>query len=174
MFRKIFVRNDQVQFENLDLMGVVYNANYLSFYERARSQALEENGLSFSEVIQTGVGIAIPETHIKFRLPLRLHENFATLTFLAASSRSTIRVIQLIVKGHRNMSEFSHITSEEDIRKIEGIVNIAEIILVFVDVQKGKPTAIPKDVADKLGVPLDPKDHTRPEFGQIKMSFFQT
>ena len=47
----------RVYFEDTDLGGVVYHANYLRFLERARSDLLRSLGINQREAIENGTGV---------------------------------------------------------------------------------------------------------------------
>ena len=44
----------RVYYEDTDCGGVVYYANYLKYFERARTRYLEERGLSVAELMKAG------------------------------------------------------------------------------------------------------------------------
>lgn len=66
-----FVR---VYSEDVDQMGIVYHANYLCFFERARSEMLRARELSLSQLASYDCHFAISEVQIHFRAPARLDD----------------------------------------------------------------------------------------------------
>jgi acyl-CoA thioester hydrolase len=65
----------RVYWEDTDAAGVVFYANYLKFFERARTEWLR--GLGFGqEQLRTGTGIAfvVSETRLRYRRPARLDD----------------------------------------------------------------------------------------------------
>ncbi|PYP75669.1 MAG: acyl-CoA thioesterase, partial [Gemmatimonadetes bacterium] len=42
-------------------MGVVYHANYLIWFDRARTELMRETGLTYKELEQQGVYLAVSE-----------------------------------------------------------------------------------------------------------------
>src|ERR1700761_9008311 len=63
----------RVYFEDTDLTGVVYHANYLRFMERARSDMLLAAGIDQRAAHEGGEGAyAIANLAIKYRAPARL------------------------------------------------------------------------------------------------------
>ena len=65
----------RVYFEDTDLSGVVYHANYLRFMERARSDMLRLAGIDQRATMEAGGGAyAVSEMAIKYRQPAKLDE----------------------------------------------------------------------------------------------------
>lgn len=64
-----------VYFEDTDLSGVVYHANYLRFMERARSDMLRAAGIDQRGAAESGEGVyAIADLSIRYRRPARLDD----------------------------------------------------------------------------------------------------
>lgn len=64
----------RVYIEDTDQMGIVYHANYLRFFERARTELLRENGLSLTTMATYDTHFAIHDLHIRYVLPARLDD----------------------------------------------------------------------------------------------------
>ena len=65
----------RVYFEDTDLSGVVYHANYLRFMERARSDMLRVAGIDQRTHIDAGEGAyAVADLHIRYIAPARLDD----------------------------------------------------------------------------------------------------
>jgi acyl-CoA thioester hydrolase len=65
----------RIYWEDTDAAGIVFYANYLKFFERARTEWLR--GLGFGqEALRTGAGIAfvVSETKLRYRRPARLDD----------------------------------------------------------------------------------------------------
>ena len=62
-------------FEDTDLSGVVYHANYLRWFERARSDMLRLLGIEQRPVFEAGEGAyAVSELSIRYFVPARLDD----------------------------------------------------------------------------------------------------
>jgi acyl-CoA thioester hydrolase len=61
----------RVNYSETDQMGVVYHANYLVWFERARTELLRENGLAYMALEQQGVYLAVSEVHARYLAPAR-------------------------------------------------------------------------------------------------------
>lgn len=65
----------RVYFEDTDLSGVVYHANYLRFMERARSDMLRVAGIDQRAAFDAGDGAyAIADLHLRYHAPARLDD----------------------------------------------------------------------------------------------------
>ena len=65
----------RVYFEDIDLSGVVYHANYLRFMERARSDMLRVAGIDQRTHFDAGEGAyAVADLHIRYAAPARLDD----------------------------------------------------------------------------------------------------
>jgi acyl-CoA thioester hydrolase len=65
----------RVYWEDTDGGGVVYHANYLRFFERARTEWLRERGHVQSDIAATlGVVFALTEVHVRYHRPARLDD----------------------------------------------------------------------------------------------------
>jgi acyl-CoA thioester hydrolase len=52
-------------------MGVVYHANYLIWFDRARTELMRETGVTYKELEQQGVYLAVSEVNVRFRAAAR-------------------------------------------------------------------------------------------------------
>ncbi len=66
--------NFRVYAEDTDMMGIVYHANYLCFFERARTEMLRENGVSLTMMANYDTHFAIHDVHIRYLFPARLDD----------------------------------------------------------------------------------------------------
>jgi len=59
----------QVAYADTDMMGVVYYANYLVFFERARTRLLEDFGYPYWRLEAEGIGLPVIEAHCEYKIP---------------------------------------------------------------------------------------------------------
>ena len=52
-------------------MGVVYHANYLIWFDRARTEHLRHTGVTYKEMEQEGVFLAVTDVHVRYRRAAR-------------------------------------------------------------------------------------------------------
>jgi acyl-CoA thioester hydrolase len=61
----------RVNYSETDQMGVVYHANYLIWFDRARTELMRETGLTYKELEQSGIYLAVSEVRIRYRAAAR-------------------------------------------------------------------------------------------------------
>ena len=59
----------RIYYEDTDAGGVVYHANYLRYFERARTEYLRERGLSVSELAAQGNILPVVRMEVDYRAP---------------------------------------------------------------------------------------------------------
>ena len=64
-----------VYVEDTDFQGIVYHANYLKYFERARSSCLRDLDISQSEEIKAGKVFIIKTINIEFVRPAEIEDN---------------------------------------------------------------------------------------------------
>jgi acyl-CoA thioester hydrolase len=70
----------RVPYADTDRMGVVYYANYLVYFERARNELLREAGMTYGQLEETGFMLPVIEAACKYRDSARYDD---ILTFTA-------------------------------------------------------------------------------------------
>jgi acyl-CoA thioester hydrolase len=61
----------RVNYSETDQMGVVYHANYLIWLDMARTEHLRDAGMSYRELEEQGVYLAVTEARLRFRRAAR-------------------------------------------------------------------------------------------------------
>lgn len=85
----------RVYFEDTDLLGVVYHANYLRFMERARSDMLRLAGIDHRGSVERGEGAyAVVDLHIRFAAPARLDDALLVVSRLALIRAASVVIQQ--------------------------------------------------------------------------------
>ncbi len=59
----------RVPYADTDQMRVVYYANYLTYFERARNELLRACGLTYRELESRGLGLPVAEAHVAYLAP---------------------------------------------------------------------------------------------------------
>lgn len=90
----------RVYFEDTDLSGVVYHANYLRFMERARSDMLRLAGIDHRGSIESGAGAyAVADLHIRYAAPARLDDDLLVVSLLASVRAASVVIQQEVRRG---------------------------------------------------------------------------
>lgn len=121
----------RVYFEDTDLGGVVYHANYLRFLERARSDLLRALGIDQKGAFEKGEGIyAVTEMHIKYARPAKFDDALVVVSRVNALRRASCVVDQRIMRAQELV--------------VEAIVTVAFLT------REGRPTRQPSDWVNKF------------------------
>ena len=124
----------RIYYEDTDCGGVVYYANYLKYFERARTHCLEEHGLSVSELIQEGTEFRVTKAELAYRS--------------AAVHGETLVVDTTVIADRRVSITFSHRIRE---RSSQRLVVEGSATLVTVD-STGKIKRIPPTILEALKI----------------------
>ncbi len=93
-------------FEDTDLSGVVYHANYLRWFERARTEMLRLLGIEQRSVQEAGEGAyAVAELTIRYLLPARLDDAVVIETRAEELRAASCRMHQQAWRGGNLLAE---------------------------------------------------------------------
>jgi acyl-CoA thioester hydrolase len=96
----------RVYFEDTDLSGVVYHANYLRWFERARSEMLRLLGIDQRRAHEAGEGAyAIAELTIRYIAPARLDDAIVIESRAEELRAASCRMHQRAWRGDTLLSE---------------------------------------------------------------------
>lgn len=96
----------RVYFEDTDLSGVAYHANYLRWMERARADMLRLAGIDQRAAHEAGEGAyAVAELAIKYRAPARLDDALVVVSRLIELRPASCRIHQRVMRGDDSLSE---------------------------------------------------------------------
>tara|TARA_B100001029_G_C15024461_1_gene432705 strand:+ start:319 stop:717 length:399 start_codon:yes stop_codon:yes gene_type:complete len=121
----------KVYYEDTDVGGVVYYANYLKFLERARSEAIYSLGYTNSSILKKfEVLLIVKSCKIDYKKPAMFEDTLEILSEVKSFTKTSFLMKQIILRNNEVISD-------------------AEIHLVSVD-KNGKPSKIPEDLKKKL------------------------
>jgi len=96
----------RVYFEDTDLSGVVYHANYLRFMERARSDMLRVAGIDQRAAFEAGIGFyAIADLAIRYRAPARLDDALIVISKVMETRAASCVIHQRVMRGGLTVAE---------------------------------------------------------------------
>jgi acyl-CoA thioester hydrolase len=96
----------RVYYEDTDVAGIVYYANYLKFAERARTEALRMAGIEQSELMrEEGVGFVVRRCNADFLKPAKLDDLLTIETRLHDIGKVSIVMKQVIRRGEEALVE---------------------------------------------------------------------
>tara|TARA_Y100001936_G_scaffold9504_1_gene8526 strand:+ start:1169 stop:1564 length:396 start_codon:yes stop_codon:yes gene_type:complete len=115
----------RVYYEDTDAQGVVYYANYLRFFERARTEALRGAGYGQMKLMKEGLIFVVRNVEMKLLKPARLDDELSITTSL--------------VKLGKVSFDFN-----QDVFVDEKLVTQAKIQCGCLDYQKFTPSSLPE------------------------------
>ena len=83
-------------YEDTDCGGVVYYANYLKYFERARTQYLEERGLSVAGLMNEGTVFVVVHAEVNYRSPARYGDTLVIDTVISETSSASFTFAHLV------------------------------------------------------------------------------
>jgi acyl-CoA thioester hydrolase len=96
----------RVYFEDTDLSGIVYHANYLRYMERARSDMLRLAGIDQRAAMEGGEGAwAVTDLTIKYRSPAKLDDDLLVVSIVEAVRGASVIIAQRILRGQDTLTE---------------------------------------------------------------------
>jgi acyl-CoA thioester hydrolase len=96
----------RVYFEDTDVSGVVYHANYLKYMERARSDMLRAAGIDQRGAIESGEGVyVVADLAIKYRAPAKLDDDLLVLSEVLEVRAASCTIHQRVMRGTDLLSD---------------------------------------------------------------------
>ncbi len=96
----------RVYFEDTDVAGIVYYANYLRFMERARSDFLRLLGVDQRAALEGGEGVyAVAEVSIRYKAPARLGDDLLVVTDLEEVRAASVLIHQRVMRGDQILTD---------------------------------------------------------------------
>jgi acyl-CoA thioester hydrolase len=90
----------RVYWEDTDAGGIVFYANYLKFFERARTEWLRALGITQSRLREDSGGIfVVSETTVRYLAPSRLDDELLVTAQLEAAGRASLIIAQKAFRG---------------------------------------------------------------------------
>jgi acyl-CoA thioester hydrolase len=134
----------RVYFEDTDAGGVVYYANYLKFFERARTEWLRSLGIEQGALqVQDGVLFVVAEVNVRYVASARLDDLLTVSVQVVEQGKASLQMAQQAWRGDTLLAE-------------------ARVRVGCVDGANMRPRRIPAQVVKALGAALGAKALTPP------------
>lgn len=131
-----FSWNLRVYFEDTDAGGVVFYANYLKFFERARTEWLRAAGISQQAMTEThAVVFVVKSTAVDYHAPAKLDNELIISVVVEKIGRASVQFFQ---QAWRRNGEADELLASGRIKV--GCVDLANF----------RPSEIPKHVLDSI------------------------
>ncbi|MFO1226194.1 tol-pal system-associated acyl-CoA thioesterase [Roseateles sp.] len=108
MTQPAFTWPARVYWEDTDAGGVVFYANYLKFFERARTEWLRAAGGEQQRLrLEAGLIFVVSETVVRYLAPARLDDELTITVEPVELGRATLTVHQRALRGDQVLAESS-------------------------------------------------------------------
>ena len=98
----------RVYYEDTDLSGITYHANYLRWFERARSDLLRMLGIDQRAAIEAEIGAyAVSEVNLKYLRPAKLDDDVVIETACTRLGAASCAMHQVARRGTEVLCEAS-------------------------------------------------------------------
>ena len=126
--------NYRIYFEDTDAGGIVYYANYLKFYERARTDFLRARGISQQKLAkEENIGFVVRRCQIEYISPAVLDNEIEVSVAIKEFSFTIIKIYQ-------------------EIKIDKKILSTLNVDLACINLKKLKPHKISQNLKDLLNV----------------------
>jgi acyl-CoA thioester hydrolase len=126
--------NYRIYYEDTDAGGVVYYANYLKFFERARTDFLRNIGISQALLAQMeNIIFVVKRCVIEYQYPARLDDEIIVSVKIKEIHKVSLTMTQEITKSAKPIAQL-------------------EVQIVCLNQQNFKPTKLPQKLIDLIHV----------------------
>ena len=122
----------RVRYGETDQMGVVYHANYASYFEVGRTEWLREYGITYKSMEETGVMLPVISLEIKYKNSARYDDLLTIKTSI--KKLPSVRI------------EFDY----ELVNESGDLLATGSTDLVFINMKRNRPMRCPDYLLDKL------------------------
>ena len=134
----------RVYYEDTDLAGIVYYANYLRFIERARSEWVRTLGIDQTALRrEAGIVFAVRRIEADYLSPAHFDDELTVLTEPVAATPARLVLRQTVQRGARDLF-------------------VATVTLVAL-APDGRPARLPAVLRGRLGPPTPPRTVANPD-----------
>jgi acyl-CoA thioester hydrolase len=101
-----FAHTLRIYWEDTDAGGVVFYANYLKFFERARTEWLRSLGFGQEQLrAETGAIFIVSETRVRYLRPARLDDQLTVTVDVKHAGQASMTVSQVAWRGDERLAE---------------------------------------------------------------------
>ena len=130
----------RVYWEDTDAGGIVFYANYLKFFERARTEWLRERGVGQQQLRElTGGMFVVSDAQLRYHRPARLDDELIVTAQLQESGRASLTI------GQQALLKPEQMTDSRPVLLCEGTIRIG-----WVDATTMRPARMPGFLLEQL------------------------
>jgi acyl-CoA thioester hydrolase len=120
----------RVPYADTDQMGMVYYANYLTYFERGRTEWLREHGLAYRDLEARGLYFPVVDCSCSYHAPARYDDLLSIHTTVSAVGHASITFSYEIIRGSTRIAAgmTKHPLVNRDFRPIRIPAEIRQIL----------------------------------------------
>ena len=122
----------RIYYEDTDAGGVVYYANYLKFFERARTELLREVNIEQDVLLEKNIAFVVKKVELDYVKSARFNQLLTVKTEVVSCRKASLQFKQ----------EILHESGE--------LLCQATTLIACVNLQKMKPTALPAEIIEVM------------------------
>ena len=122
----------RVRYAETDRMGLLHHANYLVYFEQARTELLRELGGNYKDLEDQGYLLVLTKVEVKYRSPAHYDDLLTVRAMLRHLPSDTVTFYMEIYNEKKKL------------------VNGGSVKLCFVDMKTRRPVPPPEFVLEKL------------------------
>jgi acyl-CoA thioester hydrolase len=126
--------NIRVYYEDTDAGGIVYHANYLKFFERARTEWFRELGIDQDKLLQQNIAFLIRHVEVDYHLPARFNALLTVNCKISKLRKASLNFQQTITNGDGQL------------------ICTGDYIVACVDLDRMKAVQFPANITEVLNV----------------------
>jgi acyl-CoA thioester hydrolase len=125
--RERFRAQMRIYWEDTDAAGIVFYANYLKFFERARTEWLRSLGFEQEALRRDGIAFVVSESALRYRRPARLDDMIEVSVAVLHLGQASLQI-------------------EQEARRAEDLLAEGTIRIGCVELGTFRPCRIPNDI----------------------------
>ena len=125
-----FRHNLRVRYNECDPQGVVFNANYLTYFDLTMTELWRELG-GYQAMVDAGVDMVVAEATVRYLAPLRFDDVFEVVARIIRLGETSMTTELVVENGGEPAAE-------------------GQLRHVFVDPEGGAKQPIPDQIRDRL------------------------
>lgn len=122
----------RVYYEDTDAGGIVYYANFLKFFERARTEYLRHFGVEQDVWLADRVGFVVRRTEVDNLAPARFNQQLTVFSKISRLKKASLVFEQYVVDEQ------------------ERLLCKGNTLVACVNLEEMKPISIPKDIIEVI------------------------
>ena len=95
----------RVRYAETDRMGLLHHANYLIYFEQARTELLRDVGMTYREMEDQGFLLVLTKIEVKYKRPARYDDVLTIRTTVARTTPVRIEHAYQVLRGEELLAE---------------------------------------------------------------------